>query len=459
MVEKNTDSQHLTQQVESHVEFPVRVGAKDIQSASKQTTTTRHHRAYLALEDHHSVSAKNLDQCSTMTTTKISSISLPKPNYNLQIGCLELGNDKFESRQWIPRFSHLAQLIEVRKTGTTSPNQISDDWRKLVYPSLVIENARPELFVRRDFISSFVDTGSIHVVTEPSNVRPSNYQIYVSGHILSIILDEKQYRRFGLVAKKVVRTPTNKKKIYRIDIDLRDARIKNNNKYQDRLVRALRRLEALGKVYFRYVATDRAKTGDCQANQSCLDFFNHVIEEYALDGFKPVPLTACSTTTTKLEKKWLNFSQVHPPLELEFIRSKLIHDEFSLEMDSDSLKRLIDIVDWLGFQLLSLDCDREEIRSIYGEENIERYDVGCSQISGLIDSEYLSSNLASIFSSCCNQEDSGNNILRVLILYGVPSSGSEITNISNVVFLQDCSLATPEVNSISVIGFSGETWP
>lgn len=396
-----------------------------------------------------------------MTTKKISSLKLPIPNYGLDIGYINIDENKPDCTQWIPSFSHLTQLIEVRETGCTNPNQISESWKTLIYPSIVIEDARPELFLRRDFISKFVDTGSIYISNDLSGKKVPVYQMCAKGKVLSITLNEKQYRRFGLVAKKVNRTPHNPVKTYRVDVSLDDVRIKNSNKYQDKLVQAMKRLEPVGKIYFRYIPKDRVEQYESKYSEICLDYFQSVIDEYAMDGFKPVPLTRCSLSHQKLERNWINCSQSHPDLSLKCIQGKFLND-CGLHRDTESLRKLMDIVDWLGFQLLSIDCDKEEILSGYfanlnsleeasekERSNRERYDVVCSQVRGVIDYNQLTMNLAKIF-----KDDSDYVIFRALILNG--SRGNSMTTSSTIMLLQDCTLGSLDVNSVTVIGLSGE---
>lgn len=399
-----------------------------------------------------------------MSTKKISTISLPTPNYSLEVGSLNVNSDKPNSPQWIPRFSHLAQIVEVRRTGFTLPNQIGSRWKHLICPALVIENVNPELFLRRDFISKFVDTGAVHIVNDSHDVKVSSYEMYTKNNILTIILNEKQYRRFGLIAKKFSKSPTSHTKMYRVEVDLGDERIKSSNKYQDSLVQAMRRLNTLAKVYFRYVPREEAscQLGDVSADTLCLDYLKFVIDEYAIDGFKPVPLTGCFPMSQRLEKSWLNCSQVHPPLELEFVYRK--RDNFcNIQRDTESLARLMEIVDWLGYQILSLDCDREEIRWSYRDQfdESERYDVACFQVRGSMDFEHINARLADIFDIGEGASNGNPIVLRSLILHEIGNGNSKdnkniIGNKSSVVFLQDCSSRSPDVNLITVIGLSGE---
>ena len=94
-----------------------------------------------------------------MTTRKITTIKLPHPSYSLDIGKLDIAqlsqtqNDDLNlPESFIPRFSDMAQIIEVRERGQTLPRQIESRLKNLLGSFIVIKDARPELFLRRDFI-------------------------------------------------------------------------------------------------------------------------------------------------------------------------------------------------------------------------------------------------------------------------------------------------------------------
>lgn len=255
----------------------------------------------------------------TMTTKKFSAITLRHPKNSMEIGCLDLRQTDLNLPKWIPRFSDLAQLIEVRETGFASitRSRVADE-TDFFGSYIVIDNARPELFLRRDFISKFVEQGTVHLVQVDRGVeyKGLDYQMQTSSNVLTIVMDEKQYRRFGLVAKKVISKKKTTCTRYQIDIDLNDQRIKKSNKYQDRLIATLRRLNPIKKLYFRYAASDCSGLSESEANDKCLEFFRYVINEYAMDGFQPVPLTGVSKFNQKIDRRWSNRSQRHPSLDL-----------------------------------------------------------------------------------------------------------------------------------------------
>lgn len=335
-----------------------------------------------------------------MTTKTLNVIKLPQPHYSLQLETNE------------PHaFSHIAQLIEVRKTGTTSPNQIDLNAKDLIGSSIEICNARPELFIRRDFISRFIDRGTVFIVSD----RSTKYQLVSRGsNVLSIVLDGKQYRRFGIVAKRVISNERKQAKLYKIEVDLKDNKIITSNKFQDKLVQTLKRLDSLEKVYVRFIPNEKSGLSQDEATKLCLEYLNMVIAEYAIDGFKPVPLTSCQLLEAKSEKNWINFSQPHPALGLERFSCELATDK-NLPDDPDKLRRLMDLVDWLGYQLLSLDCSSESIKSTY-ETCGEPVDVICNQLRGMFYRDFAHELL-----SRPRDNDQGGILLRAIVLYDCAS--------------------------------------
>lgn len=392
-----------------------------------------------------------------MTTKNFTALKLPYPNYCLEVGYLDLRQNDCNLYKWIPRFSELAQTIEVRKTCSIDPNNICSMANEITGSYVVIRDVRPELFLRRDFIAEFVETGTVHLTQSGSSLlSPSGYQIGTSGNILAITMNEKQYRRFGMIAKKVI---SNKiaGKVYRVEVDLRDDRIKRSNKYQDKLVQTFRRLKSLDRVYFRY--EPNGSMSDRSANEKSLAFFNFVINEYAIDGYKPVPLSKCSLVERKLERRWLNCSQLHPPLRLFDLDEQQDTTDAAgdavtasqiiggIQRNEQLLDYLTKIIDWLGYQLLSLDCDRGEIRCRYQEDQ-ERLDVACAQVRGFMDYEQIRSKLGELFST--NGMADGLDIMRALLLYQCPGADK------SVVLLQDRSKGIEEASLITVVGMSKE---
>lgn len=324
-----------------------------------------------------------------MTTRKFSAISLPYPKYSLEVGCFNLNEKDLDLAEWVPKFNVLTHVIEVKKTGSalSSRGQPSIVEQHLTGSYLMIENFRPELLLRRDFISQFVKSGKIYLAQDNSGSSSSSstrkdlyYEIQTSNNNrILITMNEEQYRRFGLIAKKVISNKSTGRKHYRIEIDLKDERISKSNKYQDKLVETLKRLKPLDRVYLKFVSNNlegdksRMTTEDDDDNK-CLNFFKYVIDEYEKDGFKPVPLTNCCKLERKVVREWTNYSQLHPDLSLNY------------DIKSNDYENILEIVDWLGYQVLSLDCsnNNNNISSNKKNNNInsERLDVKCTEISG-----------------------------------------------------------------------------
>lgn len=481
-----------------------------------------------------------------MTTRKFSATDLHHPRYSLELGRLSIrSKEQREQKQTadngaatngadeddvnlsstcLPRFSQLAQVIEVKKPGLTLPGRVSSNIKDFLGSYCVIENARPELFVRRDFISKFVDKGTIHVshLSDHQGVTVGaatvvgtkqstcgaivgGYKLATSNNVMTITMNAKQYHRFGLLAKKVISLsttgPRRKSKrsskraddLYIIEIHLRDERIKKNNKYQDRLVSALRRLTPINKVYFRFIP-DKSKLEltTATADELSLEFFNHVIEEYALDGCQPVPLTKCTKDGQRVERNFVNYSQLHPELGLSKIAPRLgsliggngdkaCIEELEADRSDMALAQVLEIVDWLGYQVLRLDCDH--LSQIFGwndavsaHTRLDRVDVSCTRIIGNIDFKHVQESLTSLFDPN-NLEDL---VLRALILYdgkhhqlqelrrrnisldgdgpgagSLSDGGAEIdSNNSGVIYLQDLSNGIEAAQEITVIGMS-----
>lgn len=331
-----------------------------------------------------------------MTTKNFSSISLPRPKCSLQVGNMLIEPNQPNKSSWIPKFSDIIQIVEVRQTGSTQLNMLVKQMKHVIGSYIVINDVRPELFLRRDFIKKFVHSGTVHLTQATRD--ESDYRICSIDNQLQITLNEKQYRRFGLIGKKI---SNNKAKRgashYLITCDLKDKRLINSNSYHDKLVQTFKRLGALMQVYFRFVpniSATNANMSISEATSESLYFFNYVIHEYATDGFLPVPLTGCSEVRQKIDKKWLNCSQLHPDLSLT------------------TTGGIAEIVDWIGFQILGINCDKEEIRSRYPDEQ-ERLDVACLQLSGMVDFKHVQEILSDIFEA---QDD--NVVLRAMCLYG-----------------------------------------
>lgn len=465
-----------------------------------------------------------------MTTKNFSAIKLPhSSDYSLDIGHFKLHDQHLNlPTKYLPRFSHLAHVIEVVRLPETKQNRSStssyssssaalkaqqrlktnvDEF--LRYGSyLVIENARPELFLRRDFIARFVSNGTFHL-SHVVKVGQTNagYQITCRNNVLLITMTSRQYHRFGMVAKRVKKNTGSgaNSKSYLVEIDLKERRIVQDNKYQDRLVATLKRLPPIRYLYFRFIPT---KTDQQQlesvdehrlrrinrqdvANEDALRFFQSIIDEYALDGCQPVPLTNCKKFTQKVKKIWTNSGQLHPELDLSALTGENSLIENLGENNADKLSDVINIVDWLGFQVLKLDCDKDEIKSQYSttgggrvgygggygandDDHDDRLDVSCTEIVGTVDFRHVQDNLWVLFGT----KELDNIVLRALILHegiqGVADQqepwGGECLNYrgngitktdyayrggcvgsNGAVFLQDCSRGSEDAAEMIVM--------
>lgn len=312
-----------------------------------------------------------------MTTKNFSSLKLPYPKYP-RLNCLNLNEQEYNLK---PRLFDRVQIIEARRSSPVKREIVPFE-----SDLILIENCRPELFLRRDFIRKFVDNGKIHIF-QLGDEESTSYRMYTSNkNVLSFNMNEIQYRRFGMIASKVIKTKTAKR--YRIDIDLKNEKIKTSNKCQDRLVMYLRRLSSIDKIYFRF------EPNESGANKS-LDFFRYVIDEYATDGFQPVPLTGCLEVSQRIEQSWTRSSQPIP--------------DFNMKEE---------IIDWLGYQLLSIDCE-DLLSSFNGQQQQleeqqqrqeeddrkkeRRCDVLCQKLDGVFELEQIRGVFA------MNNRSSGNN--------------------------------------------------
>jgi len=383
-----------------------------------------------------------------MTTKNFSATKLPQPSYQFELGLLNLGLRDPHLSSWIPRSSHIAQVIEVRRTGCTTQKIHGCKIDDITCSLVVIEDARLELFLRRDFISRFVERGTIHLMQDTKSSKLFQLKIHTSNNVLHMTMSGKLYRRFGLVGKKIRESKVEE--MYRVEVDLTDERIKKSNKFQDKLVEVFKRLEPINKLYFRFVPDRSCKIANAAANEESLDFFRYVIDEYARDGFRPVPLTACSIVEQRLHRSWLNCSQRHPALGMNWIKEDCSLGE--VRGNVEILGRIVDIVDWLGYQLLSLDCDREEISSSYSDE-MERLDVSCIQLNGPMDQGQIENNLRKIFAKM----KADFVVARALILYNQQDPPPASSSPSGVVFLQDCESCSSERMLLTAIGMSSKS--
>lgn len=384
-----------------------------------------------------------------MSIRNIQVTALPYPVHTLQIGSIRLDlsddHDSVQLRSWVPRFTKVAQVVEVYGRGSAdyeSHNEIVDD---MLGNYLIIENARPELFVRRDFIKDFVKKGHVHVLTDDEIEAP--YELLIDDRTMSILLTDRQYRRFGLTTGKPITHNDSRAQTFKVDIDLSDDRILKSNKFQDKLVEKLRRLEPIKRVYFRFDPrsedSKRIESGVDNSCVNCMDFFRYVLDEYAADGMKPVPLTGCSEASQKLSRKWTNYSQPKPS-SVDLSRKSIYSD------DREALDKFTGLLDWLGFQVLSLDINRDgstDVRTsandarVQGIEPKEMVDVLCAEIcSGVMDSSRIEQYLKRVFGR--REEAKGDNtsglLFRALVLYGEDKfPGSVKTAGSNSLFWSD----------------------
>lgn len=113
------------------------------------------------------------------------------------------------------------------------------------------------------------------------------------------------------------------------------------------------------------------------------------------------------------------------------------------------LDRIVNIIDWLGYQLLSLDCEKEEICLNYPIDE-ERLDVSCKQISGVVDFEQIQNNFDRVFITEDCPDD--HVVFRAMILYDCKNSID-----SSVVLLQDCAQRSLDgAKPLTVIGMSSK---
>lgn len=453
-----------------------------------------------------------------MTTRKFSTIKLPYPKYSLNVGKFNLTNLEQQKQQLLercqnndnldrehtsflpstclPRITHLTQLVEVKKAGHASLEDTESRLKKSLGSYLLIENARPELFIRRDFIAKFVDKGVIHLSHVHGDDQHPGYRLSTRDNILIITMNAKQYHRFGLVAKKVKRRYGKDRVSYKVEIDLKNELIKTSNKYQDKLMLVLKRLNSINKIYFRFDPSKSTDISVAAANELSADYFNYVINEYAQDGCQPVPLTGCRKICQTIQKSWLNCSQLHPRLNLDYndnvgTSGRSLLDDLARN-NVDNLASIVDIIDWLGYQLLSLDCGRNEIHSSYltsddndsnyhnnndgDNDNNNKVDVACLQVSGIIDYQYAQEELIwNLFHPNNNNNHNDQSlILRALFLYSNIDNcnnndsinqsnpindiieANDLINYDNsgIVYLQDCSRGSKAANEITVIGMS-----
>lgn len=373
--------------------------------------------------------------------------ALPYPNYCSSIGIKNLVGER---EKWIPNCVHTIQAFDIN--SSFKPN-LSDYFTDQY---VVIKKVRPELFLRRDFIEKFVLKDNVYmtsstnrttsehagnagaadrkkvVSTSASNkdnvLFPNNqinmshsYSLNCAGNaMLTLIMDEFVYHRFGLQSKRKVTDKSSNSVKHHVTIDLKDTRLLNSNKYHDKVVQALKRLCALDSVNFR--------TTDPAANEKALEFFTYVKHEYERDGFKPIPLSACRLVRSVVEKEselvlrekpnfCFNLEQLSEDKQEETAKQRASPADYqddgaSAKLDKYSSKpelklkpepkpkpepepkpkrlrqqlesnngvscgalwcgdgasleqELITFVDWLGFHVNNIDCDREEISSIY----------------------------------------------------------------------------------------------
>lgn len=386
-----------------------------------------------------------------MSIRKIQVTALPYPVYTLQIGSLSLNlshdYDPSHIKTWVPRFTSVAQVVEVYRRGNANHCSLGNILDRMLSSYLIIEGARPELFLRRDFIQNFVKKGQVHAT---SSEIGDSYKLSIVDNTLNLQLTDVQYRRFGLTAGKVISHPDTKVQSYRISIDLNDDRILNSNKFQDKMVQTLRRLDPLRRLHFRFHPMKRQlfndKTSVDKQGDGCLEYFQYVIAEYDADGLKPVPLTACMEANQTISRKWTNYSQPKPShvdLTQKSIQSN----------DREALDMFTGLLDWMGFQVLSLDCNHDGKATDHAsageraeEEKLkEKVDVFCAEIcDGTMDSCQVGQYLESVFTG---GRDSGRQgdaadepIFRALILYSANDlPGSLDAAGSNSLFWSDWS--------------------
>ena len=156
-----------------------------------------------------SLSFVNIQGRIASTTNCITAAVQTQPKYSVRVARvsnLQADGDcdsKADLKLPVPQFSQLCQLIEVRKCGSAFPRQIDHRLNQTGFLSthIIINNCRPELFLRRDFIKQFVLTGQVCLAQ-----LSGGYHLTAKNNVLLITLNAKQYRRFGLIAKRVLKS-------------------------------------------------------------------------------------------------------------------------------------------------------------------------------------------------------------------------------------------------------------
>lgn len=368
---------------------------------------------------------------------------------NLSISKLSDFGENLQKRDTIkrgllPGYHDTIQIVDVETESTNISRNFN--YKELDGSYICLKHVRPELFIRRDFIKDFILGGKVFLVQDKNCPRAinlnDNYNMIIKNNILYLILSGHQYRRFGLIGQKIGKN--KKSDCYEVKLDLQDGRIMRSNKFHDKLVLALRRLNAVAKVYLRWCPNDNNVS---KPDELTLNYFNHVIEEYKLDGFKPIPLEFCFKVEQKLERTWINRSQVHPALSMEKLSKEISNlkknSDKSKEENNETFAKLTDIVDWLGYQLLSLDCNQGGTvcnnNSAFDNEKCEPYNVYCSQISGIYDCDLLETKLKKLLERG-RQEKNDSAIFRALFLYNRNLNDSNNDQVS--ILLQDYSVSS-----------------
>lgn len=367
-----------------------------------------------------------------MASRKFNAFRLPYPVYRNEIGSLSIDESQDDKKEnvkkvrrrpgWVPRFSHLIQVVEVSESRLATSAQLFPNVDDLITEHIVVHDARPELFVRRDFITKFIDNGHIHIATHPSSLRGNSYRVHTENNVMVITMNEKQYRRFGIIAKKETVKKSTGSKVYRIEVDLKDSRLVKSNKFQDNLISKLRLLDAIKRLYVRYVP--HVSEEHAKATDRCREFLDYVIDEYAADGFKPVPLSGYTVEKQKLARKWVNFEQHRPEQDLRI-------DYENIHSDADKLDELIELVDWFGYQLLSID-DKTRV----GSQDADKVHVACMQLDGVMDFEDVQSKILA------TDRQTDGVIMRAVFLYSKMSAdnGDHQNDMSCVVVVQDLAM-------------------
>lgn len=269
-----------------------------------------------------------------------------------------------DEKQWHKSMSKLAMVRSVRVI-TIAKNLIQQKSSRLKQHSNfnyhVIKDVHPFLFLRQDFLKHYIHN-SQGIIATCHSMHDNSYRLNISSDgILTLKLKEEQYHRCGITTSIKHKSHITGRTSYTINLDLKNKKmLLPDMKYYQSILSALKRLPILKAIVIRQIDIIKQNV-DCIGN-----FFRSVIDEYNQDGCLPRPLSQCDTYESEVHDSILNRMQPHPNINLT------LHDEISNE--------ILDVIDWIGYQLHSLDCSKEEISESYIENDF--VDVSCDHLSG-----------------------------------------------------------------------------